>query len=322
MKNNIYKRSLALAVLLSLVGTIAYAETAAGEVSSKQLLMTLIFTMIVMSAVALVLAGTIFTLIRSKAFERAAAKEGVTVEEVREAATPDTPWWKRLWEKRLNDFVPLEEEESIDLGHEYDGIRELDNNLPPWWKYGFYFTIAFAFFYLIHFHISEQSYLNWFFGKSLSQTEEFEVAMEEAEEVHKAYLEKVANSVNESNVEMLADASDIAAGKAIYEAKNCQSCHRVDGGGSIGPNLTDKYWKHGGDIKDVFKTIKYGIPATAMIAWQKEIKPKEMQQLSSYVLSMQGTNPPNPKAPEGELYVPEAPSDSTAVSDTTSIAMK
>ncbi|MCI4668467.1 MAG: c-type cytochrome [Bacteroidia bacterium] len=321
MKNNIYKRSLALAVILSLMGTIAYAETNGGTITGQQLLTTLIFTMIVMSVVALVLAGTILTLIRARNFEKVAAKEGLTVQEAREAAKPKVSWWKTLWEKRLNDFVPLEEEQSIDLGHDYDGIRELDNNLPPWWKYGFYFSIAFAFVYLIHFHVSEQSYLNWFFGKGISSTEEFQIAMDEAEEVHKAYLEKVANMVNETNVIALAEASDLSAGKAIYKAKNCQSCHRLDGGGSIGPNLTDEYWKHGGDVKDIFKTIKYGIPATAMIAWQKEIKPKEMQQLASYVLSLQGTKPANPKAPEGDLYVPIPQADSLGQTDTTSIAM-
>ncbi len=323
MNNNLYKRSLALAVLVSILGTLGYAETSGTSLGGKELMTTLIFTMIVLSLVALVLAGTILTLVRARVFEKEAAKEGISVAEAKEKARAKTSWLKwSFWNKKLNDAVPIEEEESIDLGHEYDGIRELDNNLPPWWKYGFYFSIVFAFFYLIHFHVAEQPYLTWLWGKGISSSEKFEIAMEEAEEVHKAYLEKVANTVNESNAVLMTEASDIAIGKQIYEAKNCQSCHGPMGGGTIGPNLTDPYWKHGGDIKDVFKTIKYGVPATAMQAWQKEIKPKEIQQVSSYILTLQGSNPPNAKDPEGKLYVP-VPVDSTQNSkaDTTTIAM-
>ncbi|MEO0898936.1 MAG: cbb3-type cytochrome c oxidase N-terminal domain-containing protein [Bacteroidota bacterium] len=326
MRSQFAKRSLLLVLIGTLTSGLAFGlSTEAAPNLEVELMKTLIFTLIALSSVALVLAGTILTLVRAKMFENIAAREGVTAEEVRER------YWSKLkvfkwsyWNKTLNDAIPLEEEESIDMGHEYDGIRELDNNLPPWWKYGFYVSIAFAFVYLLHFHVAEQANLNWFFGESMDSKEEFAMAMEEAEIIHEAYLEKVANMVNESNVVMLTEASSISSGKQVYQKNNCQSCHGQVGEGGIGPNLTDIYWKHGGDIKDVFKAIKYGIPATAMKAWQKEIKPKEMQELTSFVMSLQGTAPANGKAPEGKQFV-QSPADSviseSTVVDTTSLAI-
>ncbi|MBT6745311.1 MAG: hypothetical protein HOB26_01995, partial [Flavobacteriales bacterium] len=55
---------------------------------------------------------------------------------------------------KLTDAVAIEDEAEIMMDHEYDGIRELDNNLPPWWVYMFYITIIFGVVYIVHYHIS------------------------------------------------------------------------------------------------------------------------------------------------------------------------
>lgn len=195
----------------------------------------------------------------------------------------------------LTDAVPVEREEEIMLDHEYDGIRELDNNLPPWWLWLFYATIIYAVVYLAYYHVLP-------FGKT--QTEKYYAEMERAEEEIKAYMATVKDLIDENTVEFMSDASDLAAGKKIYDA-NCMACHAMDGGGGVGPNLTDEYWLHGGSIKDIFRTVKYGVPTKGMIAWESQLTPVQMAQVSSYIKNMAGTTPANPKEPQGEIWKPE-----------------
>ncbi|MBX2922753.1 MAG: c-type cytochrome [Chitinophagaceae bacterium] len=198
------------------------------------------------------------------------------------------------WWGRLNKFKPIEQEAAIELDHEYDGIRELDNRLPPWWLYGFYVTIILSVVYLWRYHVA--------YSAPLSK-EEFEISMKEADEKVKAYLEAKGESVDENTVTLLTDAGDLAAGKAIFNTA-CVACHKADGGGLVGPNLTDEYWMHGGDVKNIFKTIKYGI--NAMPQWQTSYSNKQIAQITGYVKSLHGTNPPDAKAAEGELYKEDA----------------
>jgi len=203
-------------------------------------------------------------------------------------------FWKRFLTK-ANDAVPVEEEEEIMLDHNYDGIRELDNHLPPWWKWLFYGTIAFGVVYLIVYHVTDSLPL---------QAEEYANQIAEAEAMQ---AERMANTptvaIDESTVTYVEDAAKLASGKQVYD-NNCAQCHRADGGGSIGPNLTDEYWLHGGSIQDIFRTIKVGVPAKGMISWEPLLSPEQMQNVSSYIMTMQGTNPENPKAPQGEPYQP------------------
>lgn len=201
------------------------------------------------------------------------------------------PWWKKLYRKATN-VVPLEKEEDILFDHSYDGIRELDNSLPPWWVAMFYMTIAFAVVYFGYYHIFD-------YGKT--QAEEYTYEMEQAQEAVKAYLATQAESIDETNVVAVLGQSELGLGKVLYD-NNCAVCHGQAGEGGVGPNFADAYWIHGGDIKDIFKTIKYGVPEKGMIAWKSQLKPSDMQKVASYILSFQGTNPPNAKAPQGELY--------------------
>ena len=230
--------------------------------------------------------------------------------------SPDTSkgtrqWFNDLWNK-MNRFKPIAEEASIDSGHNYDGIRELDNVTPPWFITGFILSIIFAGVYLYRYHVGNSAPL---------QIEEYEIEMAQAEKDKAAYLATQANQVDESSVKMLSGA-DIDAGHALF-TQSCVACHGQSGGsmpGGVGPNLTDDYWLHGGSIKDIFKTIKYGWPEKGMISWQNTFSPIQMAQIASYIKSLKGTNPPGAKSPQGELFKDDLTTGGTESKD--SIAAK
>ena len=203
-------------------------------------------------------------------------------------------WLSETYNKLLGQ-KPIEEEGEIILDHNYDGIKELDNDLPPWWLYGFYISIIFAAVYLLRYHV--------FSGPS--QIDELETELAEAKTAIEAYKKTAKGLVDINTVTQLTEASDLTAGKKIFET-NCVACHMADGGGGIGPNLTDKHWILGGDIKSIFKTVSEGgRSGKGMIAWKAQLKPLEMAQVASYVMTFQGTTPANPKAPEGDLMIDE-----------------
>ena len=194
--------------------------------------------------------------------------------------------------EKINASVAIEQEEDIMLDHNYDGIRELDNNLPPWWKYGFYLTIVFAVVYLIHFHVSNTGKL---------QIAEYEDQLAEAKIQQEEFKKKSANLVDENNATLLIDAGSLTSGKNIY-MDNCMACHGRAGEGGVGPNLTDDYWIHEGGIKGIFKSIKYGWPEKGMKSWQQDLGAKQIHEISSYIQSLHGTNPSNAKEKQGEFY--------------------
>jgi cytochrome c oxidase cbb3-type subunit III len=198
--------------------------------------------------------------------------------------------------------VAVEKEADIMLAHGHDGIYELDNRLPPWWVSMFYATIVFAFVYMGYYHFS---------GTERGQLVEYDKSMKALAIVRYEAADRQANSVNENTVAALTDKPSIDAGKGTFIGK-CAACHGQKGEGTVGPNMTDDYWIHGGGIKNVFKIVKYGVAEKGMIAWGGQLKPSEIQEVASYLLTLRGTNPPNPKAPQGEIYTPEgAAVDST-----------
>lgn len=190
----------------------------------------------------------------------------------------------------LTDVVPIEEEHKILMDHEYDGIRELDNNLPPWWLYGFYFCVLWAGIYFVHYHVMELG---------PSSAEEYNEEMMEARKEVAEYKATLKDFVDANNVTYLEDPGSLAKGKEIY-AKNCKSCHLEGGAGDVGPNLTDEFWLNGGDIKSIFTVVTNG--KGGMPKWAGKLKSKEVQQVISYINTLQGTNPPNGKEAEGEKY--------------------
>lgn len=195
-----------------------------------------------------------------------------------------------------NDHVIEKDEltgDKIMEGHEYDGIRELDNKLPKWWLGLFYVTIIISVVYFLRYHVLHSAPL---------QDEEYAIEMAEADE---KYESDKTIELDASTVTVLTDAASLEAGKAIYD-KNCAVCHLSKGEGLVGPNLTDEYWIHGGSIGDIYNIIVVGNPSKGMISWKDQLTPTEIQQVSSYIYNLEGTDPPNQKAPEGEIYVRES----------------
>ena len=221
------------------------------------------------------------------------------------------PIWNKIKTiyKNLLGSRPIEEEGEIILDHNYDGIKELDNNLPPWWVYSFYLSIIFGVVYMVRYHVLNAD----------DQFVEYEIEYAEAERAIEEYKKNAKGLVDINTVEFLADAADLNAGQKIFEA-NCVACHKADGGGGIGPNLTDQNWILGGGIKNVFKTISEGgRSGKGMVPWKTELKPLEMAQVSSYVLTFEGKTPTEPKAAEGEIWIDKtaAAEDKEVIEDVT-----
>ena len=219
-----------------------------------------------------------------------------------------------FWDK-FNKSVEIKDKAAILTYPDYAGIRELDKSLPPWWKYGFYLTIVWALGYLVYFHAG---------GNGPSSQQEYKNQMADAEKQMEEYRKNAKNLVDETTVVLLTGSDDLKAGSALFSA-NCVSCHGTSAEGKIGPNLTDQYWKHGGDIKDLFKTVKLGVTGTGMKSWKTDLSAMQMAQVTSYILSLQGTNPANAKAPEGTLFAPTADSTSATTAvlpDSTATAKK
>ena len=201
-------------------------------------------------------------------------------------------WIKDKYKASLGSR-PLREEHEIILDHNYDGIKELDNDLPPWWKYMFYASIVFAIVYMVRFQVFND----------YNQVEEYQTEVAEALLEIEEWKKTAKDIVDVNSVILLTEASDLKAGQGIFTEK-CIACHKADGGGGIGPNLTDTHWILGGDIKNVFKTISEGgRDGKGMISWKTDLKPAEMAQVASFVLSLQGTTPAEPKEAEGDIWI-------------------
>jgi cytochrome c oxidase cbb3-type subunit 3 len=270
----------------------AQTETAGSQTSSVETLMYIVIGLVLLISV-LVLLVAIYTLFVVRTIlmqEQAKAKaEG-------EELIPEESFWSRI-SRSLTGAKPVAEEADILLDHDYDGIRELDNHLPPWWKWLFYLSIVWSFIYLISYHV-----FDWL---PLSD-QEFNNEIVKAEAAIEANRTTSAELIDETNVEITTDEADLEKGGATF-VRLCAVCHQADGGGNVGPNLTDKYWIHGGDIKNLFNTIKYGVPVKGMISWQSQLSPEDIRDVASFILvKLQGTTPANPKEPQGELYVPAA----------------
>lgn len=215
-------------------------------------------------------------------------------EQERFEAYEDDSYFGKLYTKMLGS-KSMEEEGEIILDHDYDGIKELDNTLPPWWVYLFYISIVFAVVYMVRYEILGAD----------STTAEYEKEVAQAEIDIAAYKKNNPNLIDASSVVLLTEASDLEAGKAIFTT-NCAVCHKADGGGGIGPNLTDTNWILGGGIKNVFTTIyEGGRDGKGMVSWKDDLNATEIAQVSSYLLGFQGTTPAAPKVSEGDVWVEE-----------------
>jgi cytochrome c oxidase cbb3-type subunit III len=199
---------------------------------------------------------------------------------------------------KLLSLRPMSEENNMLLEGEYDGIKELDNPTPAWFMYLFYSTIAFAIIYLLIYHV---------FNAAPLQYQEYKNEMAVAAKEKAVYLAKAGNRVDENTVKLTVEPAVLSSGHAIFTLR-CTPCHGVNGQGvaGLGPNLTDDYWLHGNKINEVFKTIEYGVPAKGMPTWETQLSPKEISDVANYVKSIHGTNPPNPKEPQGTKIADDA----------------
>jgi cytochrome c oxidase cbb3-type subunit 3 len=197
----------------------------------------------------------------------------------------EASWWEKF-----KGLKPLDREQDLLMKHTYDGIAELDNPTPPWFMYLFYSSIIFGLIYGAYYHVYQDGNI---------QETEYKTEVIAAEKARESYMKQFAQTINEENAKVLSTVKDLTKGSQIY-SMNCVACHGDKGQGGVGPNLTDKFWIHGGGIKDLFKTIKHGVPEKGMIAWEKSLNPIQIQQVASFVLTLQGTNPPGAKEPQGE----------------------
>jgi len=286
-----------MAILSFFVAVPAMAQEATSSTSNLETLLIVVLSFVIIVSIliliiGLYLVGIIKVVLLEDKKQKALAegKEFVPEEE------------KSLWSKlmaKATDAVPIGKEETVLLDHNYDGIQELDNHLPPWWKWLFYITIIWGFIYFFIYHVS---------GSLPLSHEEYEIVMTKAKAAKDAQMALAGNNIDENNVERTSDPAVLAKGKAIFD-RSCVPCHGPEGQGLIGPNFTDNYWLHGGTIKDVFTTIKYGVPQKGMISWQSQLSPSDIHDVANFVLSLVGTtpkNPPAPKGPEGIEYKPDA----------------
>jgi len=215
-------------------------------------------------------------------------------------------------------MAKIDKEEILE--HNFDGIRELDNFLPPWWTWLFIISIVFSVAYILNYHVFKTGDLQdveyykdmnpeWaesdlkMTGPSLRYTSPYKgTGTSEiiAPIARGKTVEEIAREIVVATV--LTDNESIAKGESIYTT-NCVACHGASGEGLIGPNFCDSNWIHGGAINDLIRIINVGVPAKGMIPWDKTLTPVQILQVASYILTFEGTNPPNQKAPEGESYV-------------------
>ncbi|MFT4739055.1 MAG: cytochrome c oxidase cbb3-type subunit 3 [Paraglaciecola sp.] len=302
-----FKTISVLFLSLATIGTGAAqaGDTSGGMLSNHMVEITLGLALLVSLIVLLVLVVVLSVL---KTFVKVQREDKMVAAGITANEVSDEPSAWKNFVTSLTKSVPVDQEEDVLTDHEYDGIRELDNRLPPWWTAMFYATIVFGIAYLLHFMI---------LGTGPSQDEEYVIEMAEAEEQIQIYQSSLALSIDENSVTFTEDPVALADGEKIFISQ-CAACHANDGGGGIGPNMTDEYWIHGGSINDIFSIIKNGVAQKGMISWKAQLTPEQMQNVSSYILTLQGSTPASPKDPQGELYETE---EKKVTADETSLSM-
>ena len=175
--------------------------------------------------------------------------------------------------------------------HVYDGIQEYDNMLPRWWVNLFIITTIFAGAYLYYYH---------FRGEDAGLEQEYRVAKQAADQAALARPNPSQEISEEQLMAMVKDEKILAKGRTIFQEK-CVSCHGAHGEGLVGPNFTDRYWIHGGKMKSIVNTIRNGVPAKGMIPWASLLGSDDIHAAAAFVKSLEGTNAPHGKAPEGQL---------------------
>lgn len=276
------KRLIFSKAIFSLLATIGFVTLAQAQSEANSESIMNIGLVEILWAITLLLGGMMLFLV------------GVMLRLVRilhEEKLSDTAKPKRtLWMKILS-LRPIEEEKDMMIDHTYDGIQELDNPTPPWFNFLFYGTIIWGVFYLIYYHVMNDGMI---------QENEYQAELVMWEAKASNYLANQTDLIDETNVTLVTDPALLESAAVIFKAK-CAACHGELGEGKNGPNLTDEYALHGGTIQDLFRTITVGVPEKGMIPWKGLLKPEEIQNMASYILSIKGSLPPGVgKEPEGD----------------------
>lgn len=280
------KRNIPLLVFL-LVSVILPAQTpAAGAVDQSwglhpMLVMIIFVITVILMLLTLMLALQLYRFLKKSA--------GEIVPELKQKEKKK----KTSLMHKLMQLKPLEQEKDMLTDHEYDGIRELNNPTPAWFMALFYGTILFAAVYLVYYHVMDNPLME----------QEYLAEMEKAQEEKAAWQASQPQKFNEDSVRFNRSPSIISEGKIVFD-QFCIQCHGQRGEGKVGPNLTDEYWLHGNTAKDIFRTIREGVPDKGMIAWKSQLKPDQIVLLVSYIKSLEGTNPAGAKEPQGEKLTP------------------
>lgn len=203
------------------------------------------------------------------------------------AARAKQSLWGRIFEVKHTST-----DKDVMLEHSYDNIVELNNPIPRWFMALFYITVVFGIVYVLNYHVFKVSKL---------QDDEYKAELEKADADYQVYLKTAGDKINATSVTALTTPEELGKGKELF-MKNCFACHGQNGEGGIGPNLTDEYWLHGGGVKNIFKTISEGVQEKGMKSWKKDFSPAQIQQISSYILSLQDSKPAGAKQPEGQKW--------------------
>ena len=186
----------------------------------------------------------------------------------------------------------MKDSKNEPLEHSYDGVQEYDNPLPRWWVWIFVATIGWSVLYLLNVPFIGQ-------GRGRLADYEREMTAWRAQKAAEASKDPLATATDATLLAALDDKDVRALGKSTFTA-NCFACHGADGGGGIGPNLTDEYWLHGAHPTQILHTVSTGVVEKGMPAWSQTMKPEQVRAVAVHVLSLQGTHPTTPKAPQGE----------------------
>lgn len=286
MKKSYFKQLIMLAILF-FAPSLAMAQDTTGIMQSSTFFWLIIAILVVLIGALLAVMSMLFTL--KNVLDKDAKKQAV-------ASGTEVPESTSLWQnisKSLWDRASVEEEKDLVIDHDFDGIKELDNHLPPWWLYSFYATIIWGIAYVLIYHVFESAPL---------QIEEYNNELAAAEASLVAYREKnPEKKIDLANYVFSDDAAQIASGEKIFGGQ-CATCHKADGGGLAGPNLTDEFWKNGGSATDIYNVINDGIANTAMIAWGGTFSSSQISDIVAYVHTLQGTNPEGGLPPDGQKY--------------------
>lgn len=314
MKNN--KKYIVLTLLGIAISQMVYAQEKAAAVASasdktQEFNHIMQWVLLLIIAVLVIVTGFIsvrvLRMYQNLVLAAIAKEEGRDIINlVKEETAKESLFDKIRFQLFGTGAVELEKEEDIMIMHPHDGIYELDNRLPPWWVSMFYATIIFGVGYFAYYH---------YFTTGKDQISQYKEEVRKGDIIKAQEAERQANLVNENTVTAVTEQARLEVGKEIFIGK-CAACHGQKGEGGVGPNLTDEYWLHGGSIKKIFTTIKNGVPEKGMIAWKDQVKASDIQSLSSYILTLKGTNPPNAKAPQGVIDAPEAGGTAAPATDT------